>query len=226
MKTTFMAAGAALALISLPAAAADTGFYISGNFGQAQYGDLSQDEFDEVTDIVLSELGVTLLNGGSSLDDEGSPWSLVAGWRFSPYFALEAGYVNLGTAEYRASGTVFIPGIGSVNGGFGVDISAKGPLVAVAGFAPLGERFDVHGRLGLLFADTEFDVTVSLEGLSESDSFSASSQDVFFGIGASFHFTDNLSASLDYSLFQDVGDEDETGESKVDAITLGLTYRF
>lgn len=226
MKTTFMAAGAALALICLPAAAADTGFYISGNFGQAQYGDLSQEDFDFATDVLLDELGLTLLDGGSSLDDKGSPWSITAGWRFSPYLAVEAGYVNLGTAEYRANGTVSIPGIGAVDGAFGVDISAKGPFVAVAGFAPLGERFDLHARLGMLFADTEFDLTLSLQGLSESESFSASSQDVFFGLGASFHFTENLSASLDYSLFQDVGDEEETGESKVDAITLGLTYRF
>jgi hypothetical protein len=41
-----------------------------------------------------------------------------------------------------------------------------------------------------------------------------------------YHFTDSLAASLDYTRFKDVGDEEETGEGDITSFRLGLSYTF
>lgn len=92
-----------------------------------------------------------------------------------------------------------------------------------ASHAPIGEKLDVHGRLGMFFADSSFDFSVGLDDVSEGDEISQSSEDFFASIGAAFHFTPNFAASLDFTLFKDVGEELETD---VDSLTLGLQYTF
>ena len=123
------------------------------------------------------------------------------------------------------------------------DISSKGPTLAVAGFAPIGNKFDVHGRLGVYFADTGMRLDVS--GTNSAGTFtfdawddhSGRSHDLFGGIGAAFHFSKRLAVSLDYSLLKDVGDGEGplfkgvgdtyvTGKRDIDSVTVGLRYAF
>jgi OmpA-OmpF porin, OOP family len=220
----------ALALASTTAMAAeDSGFYLNAGFGESQY-DISQDDLDDLALFAFESNDAIVLDAESTYDDKGDTWALSAGYRFSKYFAVEAGYVDLGSTKYRAASPVIIPQLGLVDATLGLDISTKGPMLSAAGFIPLGEKFDLHAHFGILFSDTEFDVTVGLDDGSSSvtdrQSFSASSEDVFAGVGAAFHFTKNLGVSLDYSLFQDVGDEEETGEGDVDSLRLSLQYRF
>jgi OmpA-OmpF porin, OOP family len=215
-----------LALASASAVAdAERGFYLNASFGQAQY-DISQQDLDDVALLAFESAGVTVLDADSTFDDEGSPWSIGGGYRFSRYLAVEVGYLDLGSAEYRAAGTVFVPGVGVVDSTLGLDISAKGPTLAALVTAPLGEKFDVHGRLGMFFADTTFELGIGLDTFDESDEFSANSEDFFAGVGAAYHFTPNFAASIDFSLFKDVGDDEETGEGDIDSLTLGLQYTF
>lgn len=220
----FLLAGS-LALLSVSAFAdQDRGFYLNANFGQAQY-DISQDDLDGIAIAAFEENGVAVIDADSSFDDEGSPWSLSGGYRFSRYLAVEVGYLDLGTARYDATGTVLLPVLGGVlaDAAVGIDISSQGPTVAAAVYAPIAEKFDVHGRLGMFFADSSFDFTVGLDDVSESDEISQSSEDFFASVGAAFHFTPNFAASLDFTLFKDVGDE---LEADVDSLTLGLQYTF
>jgi len=220
----FLIAGS-LALVSVNAMADENrGFYLNANFGQAKY-DISQQDLDDVARLAFEANGVSVLGADSTFDDKGSSWSLSGGYRFSRYLAVEVGYLDLGSAEYRANELVSVPGIGLMDATIGVDISAKGPTVAAAGFAPIGEKFDVHGRLGVFFSDTTLDVGVGIGGVTQSDNLSANSQDFFAGIGAAYHLTKNFAASLDYSLFKDVGDK-QTGEGDIDSLTLGLQYTF
>jgi hypothetical protein len=218
----FLMAGSLALLSGSALAEQDRGFYLNANFGQAQY-DISQDDLDAVALGAFEANGVTVIDADSSLDDEGSPWSLSGGYRFSRYLAVEVGYLDLGTAKYDATGAVSLPVIGIVDTTLGIDISAKGPTVAAVAYAPIGEKFDVHGRLGMFFADSSFDIGVALDAVTDSEEISENSEDLFASIGAAFHFTPNFAASLDFTLFQDVGDEIETD---VDSLTLGVQYTF
>jgi OmpA-OmpF porin, OOP family len=225
MKKSILA-GALMVFSAGSFADENNGFYISANLGQATY-DVSKDDLDEVAVDAFESAGAIVLDGTSSFDDKGTPWSVVGGYRFSQYFGAEVGYLNLGKAQYRSQGEVIPPGSATVSDAtLDIDLSAKGPTLALVGFLPLHERFDLQARAGVFFADTTFDVAASIDGSRASDDFSADSQDFYFGIGATFYVTSQFALALDYTKFKDVGDEDETGEADVDSITGGIIYRF
>jgi OmpA-OmpF porin, OOP family len=203
-----------------------SGWYFGLRGGQSQL-DISKDALDETVVFAFEDAGASVLSGSSSLDDSGTAWSLFGGYRLSQYFAVEAGYQDLGAASYRSSGTIGIPGIPAIfPATASADIEASGFTLAGVGSIPVGKSFDVHGRLGVLFADTEASLSVGVAGETGSESFSGSSQDVFYGVGAALHFGTNWSISLDYLMFKDVGDEEETGEGDIDSLTLGVIYRL
>jgi hypothetical protein len=214
-----------LALVSVNALADENeGFYLGAGFGQAQY-DISQDELDLVALGAFAANGVFVLDSNSSLDDTDSAWSVSAGYQISRYFAVEVGYLDLGSAQYRATSPAFVPGIGRVNAAVGLDFSSKGPTVTGIAALPLGDKFDLHGHLGTFFSDTTIDIRVELDDVGESNPLSGHSQDLFAGVGAGLHLTKNFSLSLDYSLFKDVGGDD-TGEGDISSLRLGMQYRY
>ena len=216
----------AMAASTASAGAQDSGFYFGLNAGQAT-ADVAIEDGDDIMFFIIEEgAGGTVVDGESTLEDSDTTWSLVAGYKFNPYIAVEAGYVDLGTAEYRANADVFFPGLGTIPLEGAIDIGATGFTVAALASIPLGESFDLHGRIGVLFSETELEISIfdDFDSVSESESYS--DNEMFFGVGASWYLGANWALSLDYLLYKDVGTEDETGETDIDSFTLGVTYRF
>lgn len=213
--------------VAMPTSAeVQQGWYFGVSPGQAEY-DIDKGELDTLVLDVFDELGAPISGGSSDLDDEDTTWSISGGYRFSPYLAVEAGYVDLGTAEYRASGTVQpIFGGASLPATFNADFESKGITLAGVASAPLGEMFDVHARLGMLFADSEVTLRSTVGAGGAGDSISANSKDLFYGVGAAWHLGENWSVSLDWQQYKDVGKEDETDETDINSITLGISYRL
>lgn len=78
-----------------------------------------------------------------------------------------------------------------------------------------------------------YNVGVAVTDVSESEVFggvpegsSASDTVPFGGLGMKFAVTDRVSISANYNRYLDVGKEDQTGESDVDAFSLNFHYRF
>lgn len=109
---------------------------------------------------------------------------------------------------------------------FGADFEVTGFTVAAIGSIPINEMFDLHARVGVLFSDTEITLSGGSGTLSLSETVSASAQDLFYGVGAALHLGGNWSLNLDYQLYKDIGDEEKTGETDVDSITLAAIFRF
>lgn len=222
------AVGLGLALSMASAASwaeGGAGWYFGVTGGQAE-ADLNKAEFDDIAVFAFESNGATVLSGSSSLEDSDTSFSLFGGYRISEYFAVEAGYVDFGTAEYRSSGVVDPIGLPPSPATYGIDFEVAGFTAAAIGAVPLGQSFDLHWRLGVLFADTEISQRASVSSSAASDSFSADSQDLFYGLGAAFHLGQNWSFSLDWQQFKDVGDEDETGETDVNRLSLGVIYKL
>jgi OmpA-OmpF porin, OOP family len=197
--------------------AAQPGWYVGATVGQARF-DLSKSELD---DLAASTFDVF---DSSSLDDSSTAFSAFVGFRISPYLAVEAAYTDLGEAEYRADGAIFIPPLVPVT--LGVKLNAKGPTLAVIGALPISDSFDVHARGGVFFAKTELKATADVSGGSGSDSVSSNSQDFFYGIGAGYNVGAHWSFTADFQQYKDVGDKDTTGEGDVNVFTVGASYRF
>jgi OmpA-OmpF porin, OOP family len=216
---------AAMALPAANAAEQQSGFYVGLRGGQAT-ADLDQDELDLVAEDAFFFAGAPVLDGESSLEDSDTTWSLFAGYRFNDYFALEAGYTNLGTSEYRAEGLIDVPGPGFAEANMGIDFEATGISAGLIAGVPLGETFDLHGSLGLLFSKTEITVMGGSGGFDASDSVSGNDQDVFYGAGLGWRVGKSVSLSVDYHLYKDVGSEDDTGETDINSVTLGAAFYF
>jgi OmpA-OmpF porin, OOP family len=221
---SFIAVGLAAACYGASANA--EGFYFGLDVGSAS-ADMSRADFDNtvLTPYVnaLTTAGATV-TATSSVDDSDNAWDAVVGYRFSPYVAAEFGYVNLGEALYRANVT-------SQEGGLtftdipSVRLTSSGPTAALLGIFPFGS-FDVYGKAGLFFSKTKVREKFEIEGQDTiSNEVKADSQDLFFGVGASWNFSENYSVRVQYQKFMNVGDNDHTGERDVDFLSVGVLFR-
>jgi opacity protein-like surface antigen len=136
----------------------------------------------------IGDFGIDV--GGFDASDTG--YKVFGGYRFIDYLALEAEYLDGGTVEDA-----------------GLEIDVSGFNVSAVGILPLGERFDVFAKLGMLFWDAD------TNGLG-----SDSGEDFSWGIGGGFHFTDQFGMQLEYQGFE-IEDTDT-----VDMISLGASWRF
>jgi opacity protein-like surface antigen len=76
----------------------------------------------------------------TQLDDSSSEYLVRAGWRFSPFMALEVGYYNFGRYDFS----------GTASGAAKVDDSLKIDTVGLSfvGILPI-DYFDLYGRIGV-----------------------------------------------------------------------------
>jgi OmpA-OmpF porin, OOP family len=208
-----------------PGFAVEPGFYLGLSAGQASY-DAKRDDFDAIVSDGLTDSGLILVSGSSELDDSDTGFGGLGGFRFSPYLAAEATYMSLGELSYTNTGTVRVPPFpGTVTQSTSITASTKGFMVSAVGSIPLSGAFDLYGRAGILFADTEVEVGVGLGGSSQSDSFSDTSQDMVLGLGGAWHVGEAWAFRLEYQRALDVG-SDDTGETDIDFVSLGVLFNL
>lgn len=155
-----------------------------------------------------------------SKDETDTAWKAFAGYRFSRNLAIEGGYMDLGEFSVRRNMTA--PAIGSV----AASIEATGWFVDAVGILPVGTNLELFGKLGGIYTTTEATLTTSgavvLLGNANRE---RSELNLKWGLGASYSFTRNWSARIEFEQVRDIGN-DETGEGDVNAWTLGVVYRF
>lgn len=199
---------AGLALATGARAADDTGWYGSLNLGRSHLG-LSGNDLDGRN----AAQGVT---SSTTLDSRDSAWSLNAGYRFNRNFALEAGYVDLGS--YRFTGNTSAPAAGSLDGRY----KAHGYSLVAVGIVPLQSGFSLYGKAGLFLARTELSASSSATALGGADSSRGTGT---IGAGLSYDFTRNVFGRAEWNRYARIGD-DNTGRASVDLYTVGVGYRF
>lgn len=140
---------------------------------------------------------------GVSVDDEDMFFSIGGGYSFNKIFALEAGYTDLGEAE------ISIPQIA-----YSATISADGFYFGPRLTLELSPKFEAYGRIGMFVWDGEF---------KDSDGYSVSDDgsDIYFGIGAAYKISDQVSLGADWTRFTVESDGDEA-----DIDTFGAKLKF
>jgi len=190
--------------------------YIGAGFGQAKAKDAGNcSDFS----------GPGLFNPGysCSIDDTDTSFDLFLGYAITPNISAELGYVDLGKYTLDASGTVFGTSTPvALNG----DIKAKGWTMSAVGTLPLQPSFSLLGRFGFFIWNVDISVNASSGSLSGSASDSASGTDPLFGIGAQWNVNKNLGLRGEWTHYVDVGDENTTGQSDVDNLSISVLYNF
>ncbi len=181
MRTLFLAV--TLVLASAAAQAADNGFYLGAGVTQAKLDNVG-DDFDTGD---LDEF---------EIDD--TAFKIIAGFRPLDFLAVEANYMDLGSADENIGGVQF-----------SADAKAFGAYVL--GFLPVGP-VDLYAKGDLVRWETESSAT----GLFDIDD---DGTEFGYGAGAQVRLG-SLAARLEYEQF----DVDNT--DGVELLSLALTWTF
>jgi OOP family OmpA-OmpF porin len=208
------------------------GFYVGIGAGESSF-DIKKSDFDAAVLSGLRSGGLIVTSNASSFEDSDTTLALFAGYHFNQYIAVEAGYIDLGAAEYRSTVIVNPPGpVVSLPVAASIDVESTGFTLAGLGSLPVGNFFELHGRLGLFFAQTDLSLTANVASTSDGDTETFDSIGGFYGVGAGFNFGEHWSLSLDWTRYDNVGDEDEDDDVSteagfdIDALSISAMFRF
>lgn len=210
MKTQLMATTLATTLFAASSAfAADAGFYIGGSMGETKVKDApSAAEFD-------ADLAAEGITASSSVDDTDTAWKVFGGYKLNRYLAIEASYVDLG--EVSITSNVTTPAIGTVD----TNWEALSMTAAAVGILPFAYGFELFGKAGIQYWDVDLSTTPSAAN-TESET----GTDYFYGIGAGYNLTYNIALRAEWERYNNVGDNNTTGEFDVDMWSAGVQFTF
>ncbi len=162
------------------------GLYAHAELGRSAYSD----DIDVDTEVI-------------NVDGTASSYRLALGYDANRYLAVEGGYVDFGEIDF---GEIDVGGnTGSLEG------QADGLEFSIIGRLPLGDRFSLTGRAGLLWWDATTQAFDVRNDLSE--------RDLFLGVGGEFSATEKLGISAGWTRYK-LDDDD------IDYFSLGLRFRF
>lgn len=210
MKNAVTLLAVAFAAFSIPSHAQ---WYAGGTIGQAEgsFGASGQNE-------QLLDLGFD--DSSTSFDDKDTAYRVYGGFRFHRNFAAELAYVDLG--RYQLRSTVLPAGTLTNR------IRSSGAELSVLGLLPVGERWSLFGRLGVLAARTQ--ASYSGEGsifVNEGEGEQTKrTSGVVYGIGAMADLTPRFGLRLEWSEYRKLGDNLTGGEFDARVLSAGVQYRF
>ncbi|MES2822004.1 MAG: OmpA family protein [Pseudomonadota bacterium] len=197
-----------LLLVSCNSLADDEKFYLGGLLGQAR-GDVGAAEMNER----MTALGYDAEAHVSQQNR--TAWELFAGYKYSKYLSLEAGYIDLGEVRTRLRGSVVDINDYLTSANLVHPRSASGYELAVLGRYPLNEKNYLYLRGGLLFANSRYEADAEVDFAKRSNS----GRDGFIGIGYGYEINDHWGLRLSVENYR-VEDEN------IGLLGLGVQYKF
>jgi opacity protein-like surface antigen len=223
-RAAVAAATLSLLLSVHPALADDGGLYVGANLGYTvstyHHADLDRALVD-----LFNGAGYTAALSGSSVHNEHAPWSVKVGYQVSPYFGLEASYIELGTLKYATSG-IATSAFGSAQLAVNLNIKSSGPAVALVGALPMTNHWDFEARLGAYEGKTKTESTVTIDTSTSSAIDTRTSTSLMAGIGAAYVADPRWILRLDYTRLNQLGEKALSKSFNVDLLTAGVSYAF
>jgi OOP family OmpA-OmpF porin len=196
IKNKMVVVAISLALSAVTAHAQN--WYVSASAGQSKYK--ASDRLDE-------------LDGGT-LRNTDTAWKLQLGYQFTPHFAVEGGYFNLGKTAYSNEGYNILKDT----------VEADGWNMDAVGALPLGNDFSLFGKVGAASSLAKWNCTFN-EQNSTGESASARKTSLHYGVGVNWNITKAWALRAEYEVFDKVGGGD-IGTTKVDVWSAGVAFKF
>ncbi len=220
---------AAAILVAGSASADDRGFYVGAGVGWSQVS-LPKSKATNSFINAFEDVGYPLESWSASTDESDIMWSAFAGYKFIKYLAVEAGYLDTGTASYTGNGTtlvfdtdiddyVAVPVKGNI------DWHATGWQASVLGIWPIDENWEVFGRVGGFYGDVNADLRLSVDDIVGKADTSGSSTEFLYGVGVDGRFLEDWAARFEWLAIPSLGSSD-TGSGDWNGLQFSLLYRF
>ena len=187
----------------------DTGLYIGGNYG---WTEATIDDQRIISSLAARGFTVETIEDFDS--DNG--FKAFVGYQFSPRFAVEGGYVDLGSYGYQLTTTP----PGTLTG----DIDLRGIYADLVGRMPIGDRLSLFARIGAIYAeaDTRFAGTGAVNVLDPNPT--AEELNYKLGVGMEYAFTRAFSMRVEAERYR--VDDAIGNEGDIDMLSAGLVWRF
>lgn len=171
----------------------------------------------------LKDSDVAVTGGTTSTvtkNETSTGYKLQLGYQFTPNFALEGGYVDLG--KVNATNAITGPA-GSLRG----DVAATGWNVMAVGFLPATEKLSFLGKIGTIYSTTKGDYsTTGAVVLSGASSYSKSEFNVAYGVGLQYNISSKLAVRGELENFVDLRAADGGSKRTVGLYSIGLVAKF
>ncbi|NHQ86078.1 outer membrane beta-barrel protein [Iodobacter sp. HSC-16F04] len=136
------------------------------------------------------------INNRSVEDKTGVGWGIHAGYQFSPYFATEVAYRDLGDIDFTVAQT---------------QSKASAIQASLIGTYPFTSRFSVFGRLGVAqLKSTLKDNRYTYQDHNDTKA--------LLGLGVEFAITKQISLRTELSEY--------TGDHNISSLSLGANFKF
>lgn len=149
--------------------------------------------------------------GAGSCSNSGNAVRLAGGYNFTPMFALELGYADLGKAKFDGMVGASVAS---------VEYRAEAVQFGAVGTFPLNEAFAGLLRLGV--AHTSTTIAAPLVGRM----WNADKNVVTAGIGGQFNFSRHTGLRFEFEHLGTFGDANTTGTSTVQLVSAGFIFHF
>lgn len=224
MRKTVVAVASAIATFAVASPALAGDFYVYGSVGQSDIG-LEKGNLDGFLSKGLTNAGATNLSSSSSVDNTDTGYKLGVGYQFTPYVAVEGGYVDLGKTKYSYNATA-AQGTATASG----EVKISGVNLSVVGILPVGADFNLFGKVGVLVgqAKASYGGTVNAPGIGAWGAGTSGTKNqsaATYGIGASYNLTKEISLRAEYEWF-DIKGIPATGDPDAKLFSLGVAYKF
>lgn len=186
--------------------------------------------------------GLTFKNMQSKQDNVGGAFKLQMGYEFSPRWAVEGGYIDLGKSRYATSYLAAIQsvipptnlgngitGSGTFNTTFEPFSFTRESKISgwnVTGVAShrINDRLSILGKLGLMRA--EIRSHDSGAGFGMITNATEHRLIATYGLGANYKINDIFGVRAELERYPKIGRRDTTGVTDVDLATVGVNARF
>ena len=259
MKGFSVLALCAATLPALPVVAGD--WYLVGNLGEATYKDIERDQRGNALigspwavpgdplDILVTApaQGIGADTGGEIIapglqadkDDTDTTWRIGGGYQVNAYFAVEVAYMDAGEAKVEATlvGPAFTPAPPFYQRET-ITYEATGVEVSGLGQYPISERFQVLGRLGIIYLEQEMSSRIRFDPVDPSapgfgpvllDGLGSDRERSDFkplvGVGLQYQVLEPLAVRLEWMRYLDAIDLGSS-EKDIDSLSLGIRYAF
>jgi OOP family OmpA-OmpF porin len=169
---------------------------------------------------------------GVTIDDEDTVTSFTVGYRLDDNFSAEVGALGSGEVSISATGS----GSGTWQGkaySYSAAVSAKAEtdtsyMFGVKYSTHIDDKFDVYGKAGLLYWDTDYTVTgtgtLTYDGTSYTGTGTAKfrgqdGSDPYYGVGGSYAMTQDYSILVDYI-------RSEIDTKDIDGLSVAASFDF
>jgi OOP family OmpA-OmpF porin len=194
MKLIFATAAAPAVLAASPAFAADdTGFYVGAGLGN----------FAANSDRIYA---------GRDFDGSDLGFKVFGGYQFLKWLAVEAEYIDGGEPDDNYD---------SGDEQLSLSVGVTGFVGSAVGILPIGESFNVFGKLGFIYWDADGHGDIKSSGSEvEKVNVGDDGTDFAWGVGGSWNFSDTFGLRAEYQGFE------LSNFDSVDFASASFVWRF